>query len=57
LRKGLRALPVHENVLAILLDPVALVVLLVLLLYGTPGDAVGAVLALLVYLSVPLRFS
>ena len=28
----------------LLLDPVALVVLLVLLLHGTPGDAVGAAL-------------
>jgi hypothetical protein len=30
--------------LAILLDPVALLVLLVLVLYGAPGDAVGAIL-------------
>ena len=32
----------HE--LAVLLDPVALLVLLVLLFHGAPGDAVGAVL-------------
>jgi hypothetical protein len=31
-------------VLAILLDPVALLVLLVLVLYGAPSDAMGAVL-------------
>src|SRR5215212_4432139 len=34
----------RERVLAILLDPIALVVLFVFLLYGAPGDAVGAVL-------------
>src|SRR5215212_10339460 len=34
----------RERVLAILLDPVALIVLLVLVLYRAPGDTVGAVL-------------
>src|SRR5215208_6654059 len=34
----------RERVLAILLDPIALIVLLVLVLYRAPGDAVGAVL-------------
>src|SRR5829696_7736036 len=35
---------VREPVLAILLNPVALLVLLVLVLYGAPGDAMGPVL-------------
>src|SRR5215216_3934162 len=34
----------RERVLAILLDPIALLVLLVLVLYRAPGDAMGAVL-------------
>ena len=34
----------RERVLAILLDPIALIVLLVLVLYRAPGDAMGAVL-------------
>src|SRR5215203_5353524 len=34
----------QAGLLAILLDPVALLVLLVLLLHGAPGNAVGAVL-------------
>src|SRR5215210_9350032 len=34
----------RERVLAILLDPIALIVLLVLVLYSAPGDAMGAVL-------------
>src|SRR5215203_6366713 len=34
----------RERVLAILLDPIALLVLLVLVFYRAPGDAVGAVL-------------
>src|SRR5215213_6116239 len=44
-REKLRPLPVSGAcVLAILLDPVALVVLLVFVLHGAPGDPVGAVL-------------
>src|ERR671921_2661289 len=44
--EGLRPLLVLGNVsvFAILLDPVALLVLLVLVLYRAPGDTVGAVL-------------
>src|SRR5215207_2185155 len=49
---GLRPPPVLGNVsvLAILLDPVALIVLLVLVLYGAPGDAVGAILLIVLIL-------
>src|SRR5919112_169556 len=39
----LRLHPLYEDVLAILLDPVALLVLLVLVLNCAPGDAMGAV--------------
>src|SRR5215203_934510 len=42
--EGLRLHPFYEDVLAILLYPVALLVLLVFLLYGAPGYAVGAIL-------------
>src|SRR5215210_708172 len=41
----------RERVLAILLDPIALIVLLVLVLYRAPGDAMGAVLLSVLILS------
>jgi hypothetical protein len=43
-REGLRRCRFYGDVLAILLDPVALLVLLVYLLYGAPGDAMGPIL-------------
>src|SRR5918995_2562897 len=41
--EGLRLHPVYGSLSAILLDPVAFIIFLVLLLYGAPGDAVSAI--------------
>jgi hypothetical protein len=48
--EGLRFQPFYEDVLAVLLDPVALLVLLVFLLHSAPGDAVGAILLSVLFL-------
>src|SRR5215208_6146061 len=42
--RGLRLHPFYGDVSAILLDPVALLVLLVFVLYGAPGYPMGAIL-------------